>query len=310
MSLSNKTKKWLNKNCGISLKGKTVIVTGANSGIGFKTAEISVYLGADVILACRDENKASSARDDLLRDYPDANVKIMKLDLASLSSIDAFVKELVDNKTDVYAFVNNAGCFHHPGKKTEYGCDLVIGTNYFGVYYLSERILPYLETLHHDVIYVNTVSVIIKTAKEIDYQDFYFSKKQSNVDVYARSKLCLAKYTFSLAERMKNTGVRVLMNHPGIAITPLGINAYGNWVSRMSFLVRPIMNSPEKSSLSFAYIVSHNASDGSLVGPRAMFNCYGYPKENRLPRKVKSGAEELIRFTEKELEKAKTLYNK
>ena len=54
MSISDKTKQWLNENCNISLKGKTVLVTGSNSGVGFKTAEISVYLGADVILACRD----------------------------------------------------------------------------------------------------------------------------------------------------------------------------------------------------------------------------------------------------------------
>ena len=62
MSISVKTMQWLNKNCNISLKGKTVLVTGANSGVGFKTAEIAVYLGADVILACRNLEKAAKMR--------------------------------------------------------------------------------------------------------------------------------------------------------------------------------------------------------------------------------------------------------
>ena len=58
MSFTDKTKRWLNKNCNISLKGKTVLVTGANSGVGFKTAEIAAHLGADVILACRNKVRA------------------------------------------------------------------------------------------------------------------------------------------------------------------------------------------------------------------------------------------------------------
>ncbi|MBR3644551.1 MAG: SDR family NAD(P)-dependent oxidoreductase, partial [Parasporobacterium sp.] len=69
MSLSERTKTWLRSYCNISLKGKTVLVTGANSGIGFKTAETAVYLGAKVIMACRSHEKAHSAKDKLLEDY-------------------------------------------------------------------------------------------------------------------------------------------------------------------------------------------------------------------------------------------------
>lgn len=89
MSLSDKTKRWLKENCHISLKGKTVLVTGANSGVGFKTAEISAYLGAAVILACRSKERALEARQRLICDYPDASVSVMQLDLANLTSIEA-----------------------------------------------------------------------------------------------------------------------------------------------------------------------------------------------------------------------------
>ena len=279
-------------------------MTGANSGVGFKTAETAVYLGADVILACRNPQRAADARDKLLRDYPRASVRVMRLDLASLASVDAFVTELRKKKTDVWAFVNNAGAFHHPGQKTADGFDLVIGTNYLGVYALSERLLPYLETLPHEVLYINTVSVINKIAGAVDYTDFYCEKKPRNLAVYARSKLCLATYTFALAERMKGSNVRVLMNHPGVAITPLGLDAYGKWAERLSAVVRPMVNSPEKSSLSLAYILSHDVPAGSLVGPHIALDCFGYPRQNRLPRKARTGAEALIRFTDREIARA------
>ena len=223
MGLCAKTKKWLKANCDISLAGKTVLVTGANSGVGFKTAEVAVYLGAQVILACRNAEKAAAARDTLLADYPGAAVRVMRLDLASLESIAAFVKELKETGTDIHAFVNNAGAFHHPGRKTADGFDLVMGTNYIGVYYLSELALPYLASLSHEVVYINTVSVAVKAAGPIDYKDFYCLEKPRNFAVYARSKLCLAKYTNALAKRMSDSDVRVFMSHPGVAITPLAL---------------------------------------------------------------------------------------
>ena len=200
MSLTDKTKKWLNANCNISLKGKTILVTGANSGVGFKTAEIAVYLGADVILACRNRDRAAEARLALLRDYPEAAVTVMHLDLASLSSIDAFVEEIQSSKADIDAIVNNAGVFRQPGKKTTDGFDLVIGTNYIGTYYLTERLLSYLSALPHEVVYVNTISIIHKIAK-VDYEDFYYEreKRYPTFPVYARSKLCLARYTYAKA---------------------------------------------------------------------------------------------------------------
>ena len=176
MSLSDKTKRWLNENCGISLKGRTVLVTGANSGVGFKTAEIALYLGANVILACRSTEKAAAARAELLRDYPEATVTVMRLDLASLAAIDAFVEELRTNAVDIDAFVNNAGVFRQPGKKTADGFDLVIGTNYIGTYYLTEQLLPYLAARAHEVVYVNTVSIIHKIAT-VDYGDFYYERQ-------------------------------------------------------------------------------------------------------------------------------------
>ena len=306
MSLYDKTKRWLNENCNISLKGKTILVTGANSGVGFKTAEIAVYLGADVILACRNRDRAAEARLALLRDYPEASVTVMHLDLASLSFIEAFVEEIQSSKADIDAIVNNAGIFRQPGKKTTDGFDLVIGTNYIGTYYLTERLLSYLSALPHEVVYVNTISIIHKIAK-VDYDDFYYEreKRYLTFPVYARSKLCLARYTYAKAKQYEKSNIRILMNHPGMTVTPMGLNAFGDGVRQLAGIFGSLFNSPEKSALSLACIMSHNVPAGAIVGPNKVFGGWGYPEMNRICRRVKEDADELINFTNREIEKAK-----
>ena len=212
----------------------------------------------------------------------------------------------MSNQVDIDVFVNNAGAFRQPGKKTADGFDLVIGTNYIGTYYLSERLLPYLSSLPHEVVYVNTISIIHKIAT-VDYVDFYYEreKRYHTFPVYARSKLCLAKYTYAQAKRYEESNVRILMNHPGMTITPMGLNAIGNGIRWLAPIVRPLSNSPEKSALSIAYILSKEIPDGSIVGPNKGFGGWGYPEMNHIGRRVKEGAEELIRFTNSEIEKAK-----
>ena len=298
MSLTAATANWLKANADISLKGKTAVVTGANSGVGFKTAETLLYMGANVVLACRNMERAAKAKAILNADYPESTITVMRLDLADFSSIGSFVDDI--QKVDVDIFVNNAGIFHQPGKKTRDGFDLVLGTNYFGVYYLTEKILPYLRSLPHEVTYINTISLVHRYAT-LDYKDFYFSERYRSLAVYARSKLCLAKYTYYMAKQLEGSNVRIYMNHPGIAITPLGLNAIKPWLAKFKNVAAPFFNSPEKSSLSVAYIMSHSFPAGSIIGPRRCLGGWGYPKLNRTCDKVKTGAEELIVFTKNEI---------
>ena len=211
MALSKKTKKWLLDNCPNSFKGKTVLITGANSGVGFKSVEIMVYLKARVIMACRSNEKATEAKTALLKEYPGADIDILPLDLSDFRSIDTFVNKIVSKNTDIDVFLNNAGVFRKPGETTKNGLDLVLGTNYFGVYYLTEKILPYISRLPHKVLYINTISIIHKIAS-IDYTDFFYTKKYRSFAVYARSKLCLAKYTFYKAKQYENSNIIMLLN--------------------------------------------------------------------------------------------------
>ncbi|MBO4432551.1 MAG: SDR family NAD(P)-dependent oxidoreductase [Clostridia bacterium] len=300
MALSDKTKKWLSKNCSASFKGKTVLITGATSGVGLKSAELMIYLKARLIMACRNLEKAQAVKRDLLKEYPQAEIGIMRLDLADFKSIDEFAENIKKNQTDIDVFLNNAGVFRKQGEYTADGFDMVLGTNYLGVYYLSKRVLPYLEALPHEVLYVNTVSIINKIASE-NYKDFLTGKRHNSISVYGCSKLCLSKYTYSLAQHYKGSNIRVIMNHPGISLTPLGVNAFGAAVKRLSGVFGWVFNSPEKSALSLPFIMSNDIPSGSIVGPNKVFGGWGYPKQNNVGKRIKTGAEELILFTDEQI---------
>ncbi len=266
-----------------------MLITGANSGVGFKTAETLICMGASVIMACRNRERAENAREQLLADYPGADVRIMMLDLADLDSIDAFAEQL----PDVDVFVNNAGLFHRPGQKTKQGFEMVMGTNYMGVFYLCEKVLPKLRECGHDAALVNTISLVYRFAR-VDYGRFYDER-----GAYFRSKLCLAKYTEHLAKLYKGTNMHIYMNHPGLAATPIA----DNLIHRGMYILAKIVpiNSAEKSALSVAWILSNTVPDGSIVGPNRLLGGWGYPEINRKSGKAETGAEELAGFTKKEL---------
>jgi retinol dehydrogenase-13 len=308
MSLTQKTKDYLASECPCDLTGKTILITGGNSGIGYKTAEILLYLGGDVILACRSREKAETARAALSAEYPGRAVSVMTVDLASMDSVGRFADELKERHIDVHCFVNNAGVFHQPGQRTEDGFELVMGTNYFGTCYLSERVLPYLETLGHPVTYINTISIIHKTAK-LDYSDFFCEKHYGNFKIYARSKLALARYTNDLVQRYAGTNIKVYMNHPGMSVTPIGLKAYGTAVYKLGGAFGFLLNSAEKSALSVPYILAHDVAPGSVVGPRGFLNGWGYPGVNKVSPRTLTGVDELRAFTLQEMDRRNVLWN-
>lgn len=303
MALSEKTKRWLSKNRISSLEGRRVLITGATGGVGLKSAEIMIYLNARVIMACRNLKKAEAVKERFLKEYPSAEIEIIELDLADFKSIDRFVSEIAERNIDIGVFLNNAGVFRKPGMLTADGFDAVLGTNYLGVYYLTEKILPYLETLPHDVLCINTVSLIHKFANE-NYKDCFSGKRRGDFSVYACSKLCLAKYTYYLSQRCKGTNIKVLMNHPGISATPLAFNSFGKTVRSLGKVFGGIFNSPEKSALALPLIMSKDFPAGSITGPARLFGGWGYPKENRVGRKVKTAGKELTDFTKETVKDA------
>ena len=302
MSLKEKTKKYLNKKCKNSIKGKTIVITGATSGVGLKAAEELLYLGANLILAVRNQEKAEEIKKNLEEEYKDSTIDIYPLELASLDSIKKFAARIKRNKVDVYGFVNNAGVFSGNNRTVD-NYPLVMGTNYIGTFVLVERLLPYFMSLSHDVKLINTSSISYKSGK-INYNDFFFEKKKKgSFQIYSRSKLCLTKYSIYLANKYMDSNIQTIMTHPGIAKTSLLMDMFKPWYMRIFKPMANIFMKPEKASLSIPYALTNDVRSGSLIGPNHAFDGWGYPKINKLKKKAYSEIEQLIVYTKGLLKK-------
>lgn len=300
MSLSNKTKKYIAKCENVDLHGKTAVVTGGNSGIGFKTAEILVYLGAKVILACRSKERAEKACEKLKQDYPNAEISIMLLDISNFASIDSFAQEIISEKIDIDIFINNAGIFRQARGQTSNGFELIIGTNYFGTYRMNKNLLPYFETLNHEVILLNTSSLVYRDTN-IDLNDFYCEKNYGDFRIYSKSKLAITRMSIYFARKYKDSNVKIYMIHPGTSITPIVEKGFTNGLGNLAAKLHFLFNSPEKSSLAVPFLLAVKPEVGSLIGPRGFRNCWGYPSVNKINKIAYQNLEELISFTEKEI---------
>ena len=254
-------------------------------------------------MACRNTEKAEEAKKKLLAEFPDRKISILKLDLASFSSIEEFVAEVKKQKLDIDCFINNAGVFRQPNKTTAEGFELVMGTNYIGTYYLTQQILPYLEKLAHKVYLINTVSFVYKYCK-LDYDNFFGEKKYGNFKIYACSKLALAKFTQYLAKKEGDSNIKVYGIHPGISMTPTATKAYKR-LGKVGYWFRFMFNSTQKSALASLYVVSHDLPIGAIVGPTHFGGVRGYPKINKIHKKATIDTDKLIKFTESEISKTK-----
>lgn len=129
--------------------GRTVVVTGGNSGLGFETVKAFARAGARTVLSCRDLPRGREARERIWAETPDAPIEVIRLDLASLASIRQFVDEFRAKHDRLDCLVNNAGVMATPRRATADGFELQFGTNYLGHFALTAQLLPLLKRGKH-----------------------------------------------------------------------------------------------------------------------------------------------------------------
>ncbi|XP_076463726.1 retinol dehydrogenase 13-like [Babylonia areolata] len=201
------------------IPGKTVIITGANTGIGKATAKELACRGARVILACRDQQKAQRARDEIVRDSDNQNVSVRHLDLASMESIRTFAAQMNDEEDRIDILINNAGIMFCPKMLTEDGFEMQLGVNHLGHFLLTMLLL--------DKVKASAPSRIINLSSKahemgrIDFEDLNSEKSYSAYRAYSQAKLANVLFTRALAERLRDTGVTVNAVHPGAVDTEL-----------------------------------------------------------------------------------------
>lgn len=272
--MNKNTIEYLSSHCR-AMNGKTVVVTGANSGVGLEATRQLLFLGARVIMACRNLAKATAAREALLREFPAAELEIRQLDLADSGSIRAFAEGITRDGCDIDGFVNNAGIFRIQGRTAD-GENVVFGTNFTGTKLLAELLLPYLETLSHPVTMTFTTSV----ARMFDARPGVNYDKLSAIRLYGVSKRRLTEYAVTLAATLsaRDSNVRVVLTHPGIAVSDIANKAFSSrFMAICGPIYRHLFQSAEKSALSIPLVLSTSVPSGSLYGPRSLFHCYGLP---------------------------------
>ena len=201
------------------LHGRKVVVTGANSGLGYQTALALARHGASVVLACRNAERADAALSDIRAEVADADLKVAAVDLADLASVRRFAETSSGEELDV--LVNNAGVMAIPHRVTADGFEMQFGTDHLGHFALTGLLLPAL--LRRPASRVVTVSSFAHVMGRIDFDDLQGERRYGKWAAYGQAKLANLLFAFELDRRAKASGVGLLSvaAHPGYAATNL-----------------------------------------------------------------------------------------
>lgn len=254
-------------------KGKTVIITGANSGIGFQLTRWLATGGARVIMACRNKRKAAVAAEKIRRIRADAELHIMHLDLASLESVKNFSREFSKKYNELDILVNNAGVMATPYRKTEDGFEWQFGINHLGHFALTGHLLDLL--IRTGGSRVVTVTSIAHFKGEIHFDDLNGKGWYGRMAAYRQSKLANLLFAYELQKRLSETGHSTISvaAHPGLSSTNIV------WLPfPLTLLKELVLMSAAKGSLPLLMAAAgESIKGGEYIGPAGIKQSYGYP---------------------------------
>ena len=267
--------------------GKTIVVTGGNSGIGFEAALQLAAKGADTILACRDLKKAGAAAEAIVERYPDATIETMELDLANLASVRKFAADLAAVRSRLDVLCNNAGVMALPKRKTADGYEMHIGTNHLGHFALTGLVLPMLLATPESRV-VNVSSTFHKPGR-INFGDLHGDKSYWKWGAYAQSKLANLLFSYELQRRLAAVGADTISVgcHPGYASTNLqtaGPRMAGASLAESAWQLfnRIFAQSAAMGALPTLYAATAgDVAGGDYIGPSAMAEMRGHPVKVR-----------------------------
>jgi len=268
---------------------KTVVVTGANSGIGFCTALHFARTGAAVVMACRNMEKADRARQAICDQVRGANVKTLPLDISELGSIRAFGRLFAEQVGELDILINNAGIVALPLSRTTEGHEMQFATNYLGAFALTGTMLPYFRKDGRARI-VNVGSLAHRFGRlnieDLNWQMCAYDEWKA----YANSKVAVVSHALELNRRLRQSGSNVvaLAAHPGLANTQItqqrealkNPSALRKWyVKHMTKLI------PKASMAARSVIRAASAEDvqgGEYFGPSGFLELGGKPGRARV----------------------------
>lgn len=251
----------------MTVQPKTVVVTGANSGIGFEAAKFLVAKGSHVIMGVRSLVRGDEALARIEEEVERPKVTVLSLDLASLESIQQFVDTVKKTVESVDILINNAGIMAVKEGKTKDGFEKQLGVNHLGHFALTGLLFDHLAL---DARIVNVSSQAHLMGKfdfsNLQYENGGYSPFKS----YAQSKLANITFTHALNARLKNKGIRVITVHPGVAKTGLFGRKEGVLAFRILSPLFGLFAQPASLGAlpTIAAAVHPNVQAGQLIGPK------------------------------------------
>ena len=270
-----------------SQAGRTALITGANSGIGYQAALQLARHGAHVLLGCRNEAKGRGALERLLREARGANgegasAEVVQLDMASLTSIRDFAAAFIGRGIVMDLLINNAGVMALPKRElTEDGFERQFGTNHLGHFALTGLLLPAL--LAAPAPRVVTVASLAHRTGKIEFDNLQRERGYEGWDAYNASKLANILFAKELDRRARAAHSRLLSLavHPGVSTTSIFANGPGtmNLKAIMVKLLAPVMmQNDEAGALPTLYAAtSPDAHGGEYIGPDGFGELKGAP---------------------------------
>lgn len=254
--------------------GKVVIITGANSGIGYETARALAKKGATVIMACRNQQKGEAAAKQIRNANPKGTVEVMQLDLGDLDSVRAFADEFKEQHDRLDLLINNAGIMHPPFGKTTQGFETQFGVNHLGHFALTGLLLDL--TMRTPQARIVTVSSGAHRFGRIDFDDLNAEKGYRANAAYGRSKLANLLFTYELQRKLEAAGSKAIAvaAHPGWTATNLQQHS-----GLIQFLNRFFAQTPEMGALpTLRAATAPDVQGADYYGPSKRMEMVGYPK--------------------------------
>ena len=238
-----------------AMGGKTVMITGANSGIGKVTARALAGMGAHVILACRRDNAAEEAMQDIRRQVPEASLEFVRLDLSSQASVRECAKAVMSRHASLDVLINNAGIANLRREESVDGIEMTFATNHLGPFLLTNLLLPLLRAGRGRV--VNVASDAHKVGR-IHWDDPELKRGYWVMNSYAQSKLCNILFTRSLARRVAADNIKVNCLHPGAVATSIWPDRFW-WERLFSRVLKWFLINEEQGARTSIWLASGEA---------------------------------------------------
>ncbi len=273
------------------LSDKTVIVTGANAGIGKAAAVQLAELGANVVMACRSLERGAAALAEVKERSGNPMVELLRVDMSSQASIRKFADEFRGGHKRLDVLIHNAANFDLSLKQpvlTADGIETIFATNHVGVFLLTDLLLDLLKSSAPSrIITVASKGLLVYPALDIEFDNLNGERRFNPQHAYYHSKLAQVMYTYDLAERLAGTGVTVNCVRVGsVALADDRLQNMPGFLKKLYALKKKASLTPEEMARTYVYLAADPAV-GQVTG--------GYWDENN--HQIKSNANSYKRET-------------